>query len=286
MVQQATAAFVEHQNARLREAAEAELKYLSFLSHDLSGNLGNVTLWLQILRQSMKQSPQFAREMAALDSAQQAILDTMGGMGRLLQAERLRHKGVEAKAVPLDLHALATDVGNQYARRAADKGVDLTVDVAPGLTVTSDGELVRLVLQNLVGNAVKYSTRGRVRVWAERADGGWSLSVSDEGPGIAPDKLANIFEAFQRGEMHGQLGVGLGLAIASAAAKLLQMALTVETQLGAGSTFRLAPPPPRPSTVALRQGVSHPHGRARGRLADVESRGEQRSKGVRRERLR
>ena len=73
--------------------------------------------------------------------------------------------------------------------------------------------------------------------------GGWVLSVSDEGPGIAPEHLRNIFEAFRRGEMHGQSGVGLGLAIASRAAKLLGAELTVESKLGVGSTFRLAFPP-------------------------------------------
>ena len=97
MGQQAMIAFVSHQNERLRAAAEAELKYLSFLSHDLNGNLGNVTLWLQILRRRLAASPQFADEVSALDTAQQAILDTMGGMGRLLQAERLRHQGVAAE---------------------------------------------------------------------------------------------------------------------------------------------------------------------------------------------
>ncbi|MDB5296901.1 MAG: histidine kinase, partial [Phycisphaerales bacterium] len=63
MAQQAMIAFVGHQNDRLRAAAEAELQYLSFLSHDLSGNLGSVTLWLQILRRRLAGSPQFAPEV-------------------------------------------------------------------------------------------------------------------------------------------------------------------------------------------------------------------------------
>jgi K+-sensing histidine kinase KdpD len=68
------------------------------------------------------------------------------------------------------------------------------------------------------------------------------LWVSDEGPGIAPEVTQRIFEAFQRGEVHGQSGVGLGLAIAAQAAKLLEATLTVESRVGAGSTFRLALP--------------------------------------------
>jgi signal transduction histidine kinase len=244
MTQQATVAFVNHQNERLRDAAEAELKYLSFLSHDLSGNLGNLTLWLQVLKLRLSESPQFAQDVSALDAAQQAILDTMGGMGKLLQAERLRHQGAEPKAGPVKLHDLAAGVFRQFEQQAERKGVSLAVEVPPDAAVTSDGELIRLVLQNLIGNAVKYSTRGTVRVRAEQQEdgraGAWALTVSDEGPGIAPEHLERIFDAFQRGEVHGQQGVGLGLAIASRAARLLNAELTVESKPGAGSTFRIA----------------------------------------------
>jgi signal transduction histidine kinase len=263
MAQQAMVAFVNHQNERLRDAAEAELKYLSFLSHDLSGNLGNLTLWLQVLKLRLSESPQFAEDMSALDTAQQAILDTMGGMGKLLQAERLRHQGAEPKAGPVNLHDLAAGVVRQFDQQAQRKGVSIAVEIPPDATVTSDGELVRLVLQNLVGNALKYSTRGTVRVRAVQQEdgraGAWMLSVSDEGPGIAPEHLERIFEAFQRGEVHGQQGVGLGLAIASRAAKLLNAKLTVESKPGAGSTFRLAFRPESGGASSVAASRRHPH---------------------------
>jgi signal transduction histidine kinase len=170
----------------------------------------------------------------------------MGGMGRLLQAERLRHQKVEPKVGPVNLHDLSWDVAGQFAQQAQQKGVTLAVEVAKEAVVSSDAELVRLVLQNLIANAVKYSTRGTVRVRAEQVEdgraGGWGLSVSDEGPGITPEHLEHIFEAFRRGEMHGQSGVGLGLAIAARAAKLLNAELTVESKPGVGSRFRLALP--------------------------------------------
>lgn len=213
MWQQATSAFVGHQNERLREAAEAEPKYLSFLSHALSGNLGNVTLWLQILRKRLGNAPQYAMEVSALDTAQQSIPDTMGGMGRLLQAEQKR--------------------------------LMIALDVPDGATVRTDGELLRLVLQNLIGNAIKYTDGGSVRLRAEQSDareGGWVLSVADDGPGIAPEHLGHIFDAFRHGDVQGQSGVGLGLTIASRAAKLLNAALTVDSAPGKGSTFRLVLP--------------------------------------------
>jgi signal transduction histidine kinase len=247
MLQQAVVAFVTHQGRQLRAAAEAELQYLSFLSHDLGGNLGNVTLWLQVLKLELAGSPQFAGAAEALDAAQQAILDTMGGMGRLLQAERLRHRGEEQKVGPVNLHEVSSGVAVLFAQQAEKKGVKLAVDVPPDATETTDAELVRLVLQNLIGNAVKYSGRGAVRVGAARVGDGraahWVLSVSDEGVGIAPEHLGHIFDAFRRGQTHGQQGLGLGLTIASRAAALLNAELTVQSAVGVGSTFRLAFPP-------------------------------------------
>ena len=114
------------------------------------------------------------------------------------------------------------------------------------LTVVSEEELITLALQNLVSNGVKFSSRGTVRIAAELSQearpGPCVLSVSDQGPGIGPEHLGRIFEAFRRGDMHGQAGVGLGLAIASRAVKLLGGELTVESNVGTGSTFRIALP--------------------------------------------
>ena len=111
--------------------------------------------------------------------------------------------------------------------------------------LNSDRELLTLALQNLLGNAVKYSSKGDVTLAARRSpdhDDGWVLSVSDEGPGIGPENLGRLFEAFTRGDTHGQPGVGLGLSIASQATKLLGGKLEVDSKLGAGSTFRLVLP--------------------------------------------
>ncbi len=243
MLQEAIAAFIEHQNAHLRTAAEAELKYLSFLSHDLNNNLGTVTLWLQVLKSQLASSDGFREAVETLDTAQQAILDTIGGMGRLLQAERLRRAGVKPTAAPVHLHSLVMKIVDPVSAQPDRKGVRIEVDVDPSVTVVSDGELILLVLQNLIGNAIKYSTNGTVRIeCCDEEDGRLVVSVSDEGPGIAPEHLERIFTAFSRGQTYGQLGVGLGLTIASQAARLLGGELKVESRVGQGSKFSLVLP--------------------------------------------
>ena len=85
-----------------------------------------------------------------------------------------------------------------------------------------------------------------VRISAEDDHLGWRVAVSDQGPGIAPDRVAQLFNAFSRGETHGQPGVGLGLTIASQAARLLGGELVVDSQVGKGSTFSFQLPAARP----------------------------------------
>ena len=129
----------------------------------------------------------------------------------------------------------------------------MDVDVPEGAQTNSDEALLTLVLQNLLGNAVKYSSSGTIRIMArdevEGKSSGWVLSISDEGPGIAPENLSNLFDAFKRGETHGQPGVGLGLTIAAQAARLLGGELAVESKLNVGSTFRLVLPSYAPAPV-------------------------------------
>lgn len=239
MLQHAVAAFVDLQKSQLRAATETELKYLSFLSHDLTSNLGALTMLLEALKLRLGNRSEFSNDVVSLNAAQQAIVNTTTGMRRLLDSERLRKAGVQPQRQMIQLAALAAGVARQFAAEAQRKGITLVTEVPDDAVVHSDGELINLVLQNLVGNAIKYASGGTVRITAGHASPAWKISVTDEGPGIAAEHLARIFEAFRRGEAHGQDGVGLGLAIASQAARLLGAELTVESKPGQGSTFTM-----------------------------------------------
>lgn len=236
---QALMAYVTNHNQQMREAAESELKYLAFLSHDLRGHLSNVTLWLNLLQHKLS-APE---ELSYVEKVQQAIKDTASGMERMLQSQQLRHQTQPPKPERVDLKPFVAAIIQQQAHNAQEKLLELLNEVADDTSILSDRALLRLVLQNLIGNAIKYSTQGSVRVWAENLGGRWAISVTDEGAGISPAHLQRIFNAFERGEMHGQQGIGLGLAIASQAARLLNAELSVQSELGKGSAFTLALPP-------------------------------------------
>jgi signal transduction histidine kinase len=131
----------------------------------------------------------------------------------------------------------------QLTRKPDAGDVRIENAIPEGVGAYSDRELVTLVLQNLLGNAVKFGRHGVVRLTAEEDPAGLRISVSDQGPGIAPDRLATLFKVFTRGETHGQPGLGLGLSIASHATRLLGSDLRVESAEGKGSTFSFTLPP-------------------------------------------
>jgi signal transduction histidine kinase len=244
-MQQAVVAFTEKQNAMLDAAGESQSRYLAFLSHDLRNNLNGVTLTLEVLALRLRHAAGFADELKEIEGLQRSVAETIKGMDRLLQAERLRNKQAHLDLAPVDLVKVVQDVVAQARRAAAERGLRLEAHTPTEAVIKSDRDLVAVVLQNLIGNAIKYSERGVVRVAvAPRPAGapGWVLSVSDEGPGISSEYIGKIFSEFARGETYGQAGVGLGLTIAARAARAIGATLSVESKVGVGSTFELVVP--------------------------------------------
>jgi signal transduction histidine kinase len=239
VLHEGVAAFVRDQNELLQAATRAEAKYLSFLSHDLRSHLNGISLTMEIIKRRLQSDAKFGEEVADIQSLQNSVRSTVEGMERLLQAERLRRQEVAPKIGPINLHRLASDVAREFSHQAEQKGIKVAVNVPPELVIQSDEEWVRIVLQNLLGNAIKYSNKGTVRI---ETNGCETIAIIDEGPGIAPEALDRIFAEFTRGDTRGQPGVGLGLAIASQAAKLLGGQLTVQSAIDRGTTFCLALP--------------------------------------------
>ena len=245
-LQQGVVGFVAFQRQEIRAASEMEAKYLSYLSHDLRNNLNAVTLMLEALRIRLGDIPDFREETEDVAALQRSIAETINGMERLLQAERIRTKSVKARFARVSLKDAANQVVRQHQSNAATKNLVLDVTLPEDATAETDHELLVVILQNLVGNAVKYSNHGRIEIGgrpsARGGASGWEVFVADEGPGIPPEHQDRIFNAFSRGDTHGQSGVGLGLTIASGAADVIGAQLTFDSAPGRGSTFRLLLP--------------------------------------------
>lgn len=233
--------FVGYQKKEIHASAEAHSKYLSFLSHDLRGNLNGILLMIEVLKRELSSHQQFGESLNDLDLMRRSILDTVGTMDRFLHAERFRRGKVEVKPGEVNLAKLLPDIVSQFSQQAREKGIEISSDTSRCPNIVSDRELLFMILQNLVSNAVKYTKQGRVSVVSEPdAHGGCQIRVIDQGPGIAPEMLQDIFQPFTRGQTHGQTGAGLGLSIARQAADLLGAKLYASSHgLGAGATFTL-----------------------------------------------
>lgn len=258
MLQQGVLALVQQQKHQLRHSSEVQLKYLSFLSHDLSNNFLVITANLQFLEEQIAAVPQMRQSAEALGAALATIRRTRQGMRRLLQHEQLRGSEATPGASPVNLREVVEPIVALGAFDAQNKGVEVHNDIDPRATASTNADLLTIVLQNLIGNAVKHSMKDEnegkgeakcrtVRIGAERrqadAKDSWILWVMDDGPGIPKDQVDRLFHAFERelepgeGLFGEEGGFGLGLAIASQAARLLGTTIEVETQSGRGSKF-------------------------------------------------
>ncbi len=165
----------------------------------------------------------------------------------LLDLSRLRAGEVSVKPAVVDLRTLVKRVVDSLRQRIVDAEIGLRVDLAPEISrLVVDPTRLSQVLQNLVDNAVKFSYRGSVVEIKAALEGAQVvISVSDSGPGIAPEEQEAVFREFYRGRgEHAQprTGAGLGLAISRRVARLLGGDLTLASEPGRGSTFYLRLP--------------------------------------------
>lgn len=219
------------------EASRAKSRFLRAASHDLLQPLSAAKLFLahlgEILTQPM-QADLVARIMANFDSAEELIR-------ALLEIGKLDSTRAEVSIAPLSVGRLFQRLATDLSPLAAARGVELRF-VRSSRTVLSDPVFLRSVAQNLVSNALKYTTGPKVLVGV-RADGGtvW-LEVHDTGPGIAPADQARIFNEFERLSRSDQPGSGLGLSIVQRACARLGHRLALVSAPGRGSTFRVQLP--------------------------------------------
>lgn len=141
----------------------------------------------------------------------------------------------------VDLERLVRDTVSEL-EPFRPSGVDLRCEIAGPLpTLETDPLKLKVIVKNLVRNAIKFTDAGAVDVSAYMTENGVEICVADTGIGIAPDSQETIFEAFQqlRGGQDGRGGVGLGLHIVRRLAEMLNGTARVESEVGRGSRFFL-----------------------------------------------
>ena len=224
------------------EATASKTRFLAAASHDLLQPLHAARLFIAALKEEPSLAlGQPARGLAT--NADRAIESAHRLLTALLNLSKLEAGGVQPAVAPLSLDSLFADLKREFDPVARAKGVRLRV-VPSGLWVSSDHDLLRSMLQNLIGNALRYTDEGRVLVGARRQGLQVQVQVNDTGRGIPHTDHERVFGEFVRlpGAPVDEPGAGLGLAIVHRLAQLLGHPLALSSRPGRGSSFCITVP--------------------------------------------
>jgi signal transduction histidine kinase/DNA-binding NarL/FixJ family response regulator len=236
---------------RAEASARAKSDFLATMSHEIRTPMNGVLGMAELLAKT----PLNASQQGYVDSLHKSGQVLLNLINDILDVSKIESGKFELGDEAFGLHALMDGMEQMFAARAAEKGLTLTFRTTPAVDRAYSADPTRLqqILMNLIGNAIKFTERGEVRVTAEAdpespLDTGTfntketrvRFTVADTGTGIPADKLNTIFGAFDQADgsrtrRYG--GTGLGLHIARKLAGLMGGDIDVTSEEGAGSTF-------------------------------------------------
>jgi len=250
-------------NRQLEEAAQAKSNFLDRMSHELRTPMNGVVGMTELLERTGLSGTQ-ARLTQTIRSSARVLLQIVND---LLDLSKINAGKVELEELPLDLRTILEECTGLFAGAVESRNLELVVCPprgAPG--VCGDPLRIRQILMNLVGNAVKFTQRGRIVVTADvqvqSADRAMlRVAVADTGIGMNAATIARIFSPFTQADESTTRrfgGTGLGLAICRELAELMGGSISVESQLNVGSTFVLTLPLKIGATLPLTSAAPAP----------------------------
>ena len=230
---------------REQEANQQKSAFFASVSHELRTPLNIIFGYIDLIREGV--IGQVDRATAeTLDRVRKSVLHLIALINDLLDLARIERAEFHIHREPVDTEKLLQEICAQWEKVIHDKGLSFRrVGNCPLPLITTDEARLRQVLDNLLGNAVKFTVAGHIAVGASVPDHSLEIWVEDTGIGIDPADQGRIFDEFQQVESETTLqsgGVGLGLAVSKKLVLLLGGTLTVESLPGQGSTFTVTLP--------------------------------------------
>lgn len=233
---------LETQKVKLDEANRHKSVFLSNMSHELRTPLNSIISLSSVLSRRFKD--RLPKEEAQyMDTIERNGKHLLSIINDVLDLSRIEAGKEIVQLEKVDLNFLAEEAVRMLEPQAMEKLIPILCETDPGLPyATADEAKVRHILINLIGNAIKFTEKGVIRVRTFAEDGHLCVSVADTGIGIPEEHLEDIFDEFKQADESNTRkrgGTGLGLAISRKYADLMGASITVESRVGAGSTFTL-----------------------------------------------
>jgi signal transduction histidine kinase len=260
--------------ARLDAAFAAQRQFVADASHELRNPLAIIRTNVDVALADPHADPEDLRHTIAVvkraSDRMARLVDDLLALARR-QEPTLEHE-------PVDLGAAVAEASDDFVVPAAARSIVLDRAIAPGVVVTGDRDALKRAVANLLENAVRLAPEGsRIRLaTGSEGDQAW-IAVADEGPGIAPEDQAHVFDRFWRADRarsRADGGTGLGLAIVRQIAESHGGQVRLQSKVGVGSSFviwlpvaanRSSEPAPRPPAAPTPTPVATPAQRARTR---------------------
>nr|WP_315239650.1 PAS domain-containing protein [uncultured Albidiferax sp.] len=229
---------------RLAEiAVQSKTSFLANMSHEIRTPMNAIIGFTELLLGTDLGQLQ-RRHMTTVRQSARSLL---GLLNDILDTAKLERGAVELEQKDFSLKALVTEAADAQRLTAENKGLDLEVHYAPTMPEFFKGDAMRIlqVLNNLLGNAIKFTQVGSVHVTVQPDLGMVHIAVADTGIGIAEDRIDKIFDPFSQADASMSRrfgGTGLGTTIARQLVELMDGQLQVESTLGLGSTFHVRLP--------------------------------------------
>jgi signal transduction histidine kinase len=236
---------IEEKGRQLEIAGKHKSEFLANMSHELRTPLNAILGYTQlILDKIYGDVPEKIREV--LERLEKNGVHLLGLINNVLDLSKIEAGRLSLSLNDYSMEEVVQTVFTAVESLAAEKNLALKVTVPRSLTAgRGDGQRIAQVLLNLVGNAIKFTEEGEVRVDVTTSNGNFLVSVSDTGPGLSEADQQKIFEEFNQADNSSTRkkgGTGLGLSIARRITEMHGGQIWVESSLGKGSTFRFTVP--------------------------------------------
>jgi signal transduction histidine kinase/CheY-like chemotaxis protein/purine-cytosine permease-like protein len=256
------------------QANQAKSRYISAISHELRTPLNSILGYAQLMGQDTTVPPHRQQAVSVIRRGGEHLLSLIEGT---LDIAYIESGKLTLNVKPMRFADTMHEMCDMFESQARAKGLAFEFEPKEVLpeVVRADEKRVRQILINLLGNAIKFTSQGSVRLRVHYARELALIEIEDSGPGMSIEELAGIFEPFARGSASAQSssgsgGAGLGLTIAKMLTDLMGGEMTVRSTPGVGSVFRikLFLPELHPGTIGPRLSSAAPQPPRRGYLGE------------------